>query len=211
MNHQISTLLAAVLSFGVVVHCEAAPPTDVTAFFREGQTFLTWTEDGSAKGESYRVYRHAEPITAGNLAKAKLLAEVPEGSSKFQEMWQRGKDALLDPGRRDSPAVRGRLIPRLVIEPVAGGGKCKMLDEGTGLFVWTAKEAKPVKSYYAVTTVAGGAEDKTVAAANSAGPVEEVKQPIGAVKYYVEMGKDKRTGKESVAREWYIMWMDYEL
>ena len=74
MNRLSPTLLAALLFFGVVVSCEAAAPTGVAALFREGQTFLTWTEDGSAKGESYRVYRHTQPITAANLLKAKLLA-----------------------------------------------------------------------------------------------------------------------------------------
>ena len=203
----VCTLSAAlVLAAGQPAH--AAGATEVRAFFREGQTFLTWKEDGTVKGESYRIYRHAEPITAANLSEAKVLAEVAEGSSRFQEMWKRDGSGVLDPGRRGSPAVRGRLIPRLVIEPVKGPGeKCKMLDEGTGLFVWTVKETKKADYYYAVAKAGGGEIGK----GNTAGPVNEVKQPIGAVKYYVETATDKKTGKQATAREWYIMWMDYEL
>ncbi|KKL74562.1 hypothetical protein LCGC14_2063660 [marine sediment metagenome] len=99
----------------------------------------------------------------------------------------------------------------VVVEPVAEGGKCKMLAEDTGLLVWTVKEAERADRYYAVTTVAGGAEDKTLGKGNTAGPVKEVKQPIGAVRYYIEMGKVGRNAKEIVpVRDWYIMWMDYE-
>jgi hypothetical protein len=158
------------------------------------------------------VYRHTQPITAGNLDRARLLAEVPEGSSRFQEMWKRDGSGLLEPGRRDSPAVRGRLIPRLVIRPVGGPGeKCRMLEADTGLLVWTAKHARPTRCHYAVTTVAGGKEERTIGEGNTAGPIEETRRPIGAVRYYVETARDKKTGKDVPAREWYIMWMDREL
>jgi len=209
---RLSLIAGAVLAASVATAPATTYPslrvTQVKAFFRDGQTFLTWQEDGDVKGESYRIYRHTEPITAANLSEAKMLAEVPEGSSRFQEMWKRDGGGVLDPGRRGSEAVRGRLIPRLVIEPVKGsGGKCKMLDEGAGLFVWTVKETKKADHYYAVTKTGGGEIGK----GNTAGPVSEVKQPIGAVTYYVETATDKKTGKQVTAREWYIMWMDYEL
>ena len=193
--------------------------TQVEALFRDGQTFITWKEDGRIQGEVYRVYRHTEPITPQNISKAKLLAEVPEGSSRFQEMWKADGSRLLDPGRRASPAVMGRLIPRLVIEPVQQGQKCEMLAEDTGLFVWTVKDERPREYYYAVKPVLreskfsppGDWEDPGLSRDNTAGPIREVKQPIGAVKYYVEMGTDKKTGQAKPVREWYIMWMDYEL
>ena len=56
---------------------------DVKAFWREGQTFLTWREDASVKGEWYHVYASDRPITAANLRKAELVAKIPEGSNKF--------------------------------------------------------------------------------------------------------------------------------
>ncbi|HUU21990.1 MAG TPA: hypothetical protein VM389_05585 [Phycisphaerae bacterium] len=95
----------------------AAGPTEVKAFFREGQTFVTWKE-AAGEGVSYRVYRHAEPIKAANLDKARMIAEVPAGSSRFQEMWTAdGKDTLA-PKQGASDAVTDRIIPRLVIQPV---------------------------------------------------------------------------------------------
>lgn len=190
--------------------------TQVKAFFRDGQTFITWKED--KPGDAYRVYRHTESITPQNISKAKLLAEVPKGSSRFQEMWTRDGKGLLGP-RRPSPAAEGRIIPRLVVEPAGPGQKPNMLAEDTGLFVWTVKETQPREYYYAVKPVLreskfsppGDWEDPGLSQANTAGPITEVKEPIGAVRYYVEMAKDDKTGKEYAAREWYIMWMDYEL
>ena len=214
MNRWTSLVTAAVLLATVPAASATTAPairaTEVAAFFRDGQTFITWKEDATIKGEQYLIYRHTQPITAANFAKAKLIGRVSEGSSKFQEMFQKGKDALLVP-RRDTPAVRGRLIPRLVIEPVKGTGSCTMLAPDAGLFVWTVKEAKPIRSYYAVMGTTEVATDLQSSNANTAGPIEEVKQPIGAVKYYVEMGVNKKTKKPFIAREWYIMWMDYEL
>jgi len=220
-------LLTAWVAAGAAL---AAPPSEVKALFREGQTFLTWKEDGAIKGETYRVYRHTAPITAANLARAKMIAEVKEGSSRFEEMWTRDGKALISRRGRTPPWV----IPRLCIEPVGDDNKPKMLPEDTGLLVWTVKE-KDQKSYYAVTTVANGAEDKTLGAGNTCGPVAEKKEPIGAVLYYVassptrrardaqrriaaakKAGKepnpnDLKRAEEKSYRDWYIMWMDYEL
>jgi len=207
MTTKATTTLAVCLATLIAAAAATAtPPTQLRAFFREGQTFITWKEDNSVKGESYRVYRLAEPITAGNLRHARRLGEVPEGSSRFREMWNRDGKSLLKPEEHEA-FMAGRVIPRLVIHPIKQGEKCKMLAEDTGLFVWTARGHQPVNVYYAVTTVAGGKEDRTVGRGNSAGPVEEVNQPIGAVRYYLEPGR----GDERQAREWYIMWMDYQL
>ncbi len=221
MTRRMQTALSAALLAALLAGRTSATTypavrvSGVTAFFRDGQTFITWKEDATVTGESYRIYRHGEPITPENLAKAALLATVPEGSSKFQEMWARDGKGLLKPPS-PSPEVEGRIIPRLVIEPVADGQKCTMLDEQTGLFVWTVKEEEPGEHYYAVTSVLGDPsgqehEDPGVGKHNTAGPVREVKQPIGAVRYYVETAKDKQTGEAKPSREWYIMWMDYEL
>jgi len=225
----VVALLVSCVAVGTVV---AAPPTQVKAFFREGQTFLTWKEDGAAKGEVYRVYRHTAPVTAATLAQARMIAEVKEGSSRFEEMWTRDGKGLLSHRRKGGTPPW--VIPRLCIEPVGEDNKPKMLAEDTGLLVWTVKE-KEQASYYAVTTVANGAEDKAVGAGNTCGPVAEKKQPIGATRYYVQSSLTRRAsdarkriaaaekaGKkphpndlkrkdEMQHRDWYIMWMDYEL
>jgi hypothetical protein len=208
----------------------AAPPSEVKAFFREGQTFLTWKEDGAAKGETYRVYRSDKPIT--DLAKATVIAEVKEGSSRFEEMWDSKRTGLLNSKRKGGTPPW--IVPRLCIEPVGDDNKPKMLAEDTGLLVWTVKE-KGQGSYYAVTTVTDGAEDKALGKGNTTGPVAEKKQPIGAVHYYVQAiigrhAKDaqkrvdaaKKAGKVPSAkdvkraaqrsyRDWYVMWMDREV
>jgi len=54
-------------------------PTNLRAFYRSGQVFLTWRQiphDGAFFDSTYRVYRHEEPITAENLHEATLLGEV---------------------------------------------------------------------------------------------------------------------------------------
>jgi len=187
----------------------AAGPTEVKAFFREGQTFVTWKERIGM--DSYRVYRHTAPVTAANLDKARMIAQVPAGSSRFQEMWTADGKGTLTPKQGSSDAVAGRIIPRLVIQSVKEGGEAQMLPEHAGLLVWTVKETTPAEYHYAVTAVAGGKEDRAVGAANMAGPVREVTQPIGAVRYYVEMGKARQNDEKLVpVRDWYIMWMDVE-
>ncbi|MFP4521660.1 MAG: hypothetical protein ACLFQK_05895 [Fibrobacterota bacterium] len=55
-----------------------AAPSNVSAFFRDGQTFITWTEDGSS---TYDVYRHTEAITSGNIGSAVKIATVDDSSS----------------------------------------------------------------------------------------------------------------------------------
>jgi len=54
-------------------------PTELKAFYRSGQVFLTWKQTphkGAFFDSTYRVYMHTAPITAGNLSKAKILGEV---------------------------------------------------------------------------------------------------------------------------------------
>ena len=74
----LAVLIAGVLAGGSL---EAAQPTEVKAFFRDGQTFLTWKEDAASKGETYRVYRAGKPLTTAGLPRAKMVLEVREGSS----------------------------------------------------------------------------------------------------------------------------------
>ena len=64
----------------------AAPPASAAqqasglkAFFRAGQTFITWTECGAAE---YRLYRAPAKIT--DLKAAKLIATVAKGSSSYK-------------------------------------------------------------------------------------------------------------------------------
>lgn len=204
----VTVLITAIL----VSNGAAAQASAVKAFFRDGQTFLTWQEDSTVNDETYRVYRSDQPITTQNLADKSVIATVSEGSSRFEEMWSKnGENPLQNKHKQAEAAVR--VIPRLCIEDAGDDNKAKMLSENTGLLVWTVKEPEQ-KSYYVVTTVIDGKEDRGVTPDNSYGPVSEKKEPIGAVLYYRERptspdDKDNRKAKQG-ARDWYIMYMDYE-
>ncbi len=172
-----STLFLA----GLLVSClpagSAAAPAGVTelkAFYREGQTFLTWKEEPSAKGSWYRVYGAPEPITAENLPSAALLAKVPEGSNRF------GFLRNLDTAKGFFQQLAQEKWCR-AIQIEDDENASRQLADGTGLFVRTIKQ--PGRSYYAVTVEAGGKEDRTIRpGVNSlAEPVAEKVETPGAV------------------------------
>lgn len=127
-----------------------------SAFHRSGQTFITWNEIG---GASHRVYRHREPITAANLDAAALLAEVGSNSGAYTH------EVSGCSNRSDcSPIGQSRFIIQDDGAPLANG---------VGLFVFTAREVEPVMSYYAVTSVVDGNENRDDFGSNRAGPLAE--------------------------------------
>ena len=178
----------------VSVTTPAAPTTGLAGFFREGQTFLTWQENTAVAGERYRIYRHTAPITAANRAAATLLAELPEGTARFKEMYTRQGTLLTS----TEPRIQPRIIARHVIQPLG-----PQLAAGTGLFVHTTHETAGTY-YYAVTTVVGGVEDASFGPTNTTGSIAETAQPIGAVPYVSYTA-------DGVAYTGYTLWMDYAL
>ena len=146
-----------------------AQPTNLRAFHRSGQTFLTWSERADLAGESYRVYRHTQPIAASNLSAATRLYEVWEGSADFPA------------NRYVDAAFQARYFDRVVIT-----NRGAPLPAGTGLLAWTLATndfagGATGTAYYAVTTVSGaGAENRTnFAAGNALGPLGEgVAEPL---------------------------------
>jgi hypothetical protein len=188
---QLITSLAAPF-FAASLH---AAVSNADAFHREGQTFLTWTEDASVSGEHYRIYRHTSPITPANLAAATRLAELPEGTACFKEMYNRQGVLLTS----TDPRVAPRIVARHVIQPMG-----TQLSEGTGLFVHTTRETASGTFHYAITTVVGGVEEFALNASTTTSGITEIAAPIGSVPYvqYNE-GSSSYTG--------YTMWMDYDL
>ena len=188
--------------------------SEINAFFRDGQTFLTWQGDTTIQGETFRVYRSDKPITTDNLSTHIPIANITEGSSRFEEMWNKDGSSLLKHKDKQLQAeAAARIIPRLSIEDAGEDNITKMLSENTELLVWTIKEAAK-DSYYAVTIVIDGTEDKTITPDNSIGPISEKKEPIGAVLYYRERPNYPDNNPDIAtrhARDWYIMYMDYEL
>jgi hypothetical protein len=206
------------------------------ALHRAGQTFITWDDPTDAFGARpvtwgllrdalrgtdglrqtrYRIYRHSRPIDAANVTDAVLLAEVGPLSGFNVNSWSlerlinqavfgnddQGELGVYGPfSRWDAASPQGGrlVIPRFAIED----GKTPA--PGRGLYVHSAADRGD--AYYAVTAVAGGAENLSeFTAANSlARPVAEtpaawqpVEQPPGP-----PLGFDFR-GK----RRFYVTWV----
>jgi len=147
---------------------EANDKRFLTAVHRNGQTFLTWSEQTDLSGELYRVYRLNKPIVKSNFQQAKLLAEVGENSAFFyvnRAVDTSGKWYL-------------RYSERFIIED--GGDP---LPPDTGLFVWTLspedfKGAQDGIGYYAVTVRLPG-EKEVLDRQMTSGKIEErVADPI---------------------------------
>jgi hypothetical protein len=143
---------------------------ELNAFFREGQTFITWKEVGDAEGEKYRIYRSDAKITPANLDRAALLATVPEGSCVFRREL---KKKFLE--RKTGVEGYGQRFC-IVDNPTNDPGK--MLPQGTGLFVHTAHEKGP--AFYAVVPEIDGEPRPDRMAALDASVSESVMLP-GAV------------------------------
>ncbi len=135
---------------------DGAPPAaesvrELAAFHRSGQTFLTWRERGDLSGESYNVYRHTAPITAANLGAATRVAAMPEGSAIYKiERWK------FENGF--TPVQQNFIVNDLGAE----------LSDTQGLCVYTLQPGEGGTGYYAVTSVSGGTEDRTISPGNNA-------------------------------------------
>ena len=157
----------------------AYPPqvSGIQAQYRDGQTFITWSEIASSDPETtYRIYRHTSAITSDNLGSAELLDEVPQDSAAFSRLAENS----------------GRLST-----PFSGGP----LPNGTGLYVYTVESSGA--RYYAVTTVVRGNENRTVGAGNSAGPVTETVTQTSPVLQYREFADPLASGNRHI----YIAWL----
>jgi len=126
------------ITYAVHSASHQAQPTNINAFHRSGQTFVTWTEvsyDGQFYEMLYRVYRHTQPIDALNLADAEMIAEVNQMSgynARRSEVRNEDHNYIIDPNGSE-------------------------LSDDTGLFVYTSKESGYF--YYAVTSVMEGNEN----------------------------------------------------
>jgi len=189
-----SLLAAAFVVTGLPVPAAAAQVTELKAFFRAGQTFITWRECGA---DQYKIYRSDEKIT--ELGDARPVAVVGRDSGAY----------ALEVKRKVLAKIAGKpgYGSRYVIEDNPGADPSKMLPAGVGLFVYTPHENGTF--YYAVTAVAvGGTENTSLSDANrlTEGIAEKV-EPAGAVLVFQRPSKDKNghvVGQERV----YCHWMD---
>jgi pimeloyl-ACP methyl ester carboxylesterase len=143
----------AMLVLGLAVACSdlgAQTPTQLAAVQRSGQTFLTWREPAAGQDEFYRIYRHTEAISEGNLGSAQVLGTIPDSSAMYwTERW------LADYGY--TPTQQNFIIEDLGPE----------LDDDQGLFVYTTHSGEEGTAYYAVTTVTNGSENTTIVAGDN--------------------------------------------
>ncbi len=142
---------------------EAVSATRLEAFHRSGQTFLTWPEDTSVAGETYRLYRASSPISSSNLPSATFVATVSEDSSKYTNEVSSG-----------NPYQTRYIIQDLGPE----------VPVGVGLFVHTTAETGPVTRYYAVTVVKNGVEQPLQSLLTLTGAITEQKALPAPVMVY---------------------------
>jgi len=133
-----------VVAMEVLEERQLLAATSLQAFHRSGQTFITWTEDGSVVKEKYNVYRSTSTITTANISSAEKL------TSKW---------GPLD----DNTSVHSRVAPgtgvpaNFVIQDLG-----TPLSGEKGLFVYTTPAAQSGSWYYAVTQVTAGVESLTL-------------------------------------------------
>jgi predicted peptidase len=113
--------------------------TNIQAFHRCGQTFVTWTE--SPMAQTYRIYRHTQPISLSNLAQAQYLVTLGQGSGRhITEEWRNNGFYTV-------------VQTRFVIQDMGSE-----LADGTGLMPYTTQLGEEGQAYYAVTRVQDGQE-----------------------------------------------------
>jgi len=201
------------------------PPqvTDLKAFYRAGQVFLTFREiedlsEGKddypwgllikkSKGYNpemlmpkdeprevrYRVYRSDKPIMAATLGEATLLADVAPGSRFNTRQVRRIWTGEQTPSLLDEAFIAVRLA-------VEDG---KPLPAGIGKYVHTVE--KNGQGYYAVVVAINGVENTVdIPAANAAGPIEEKvapPEPVLNKETVIEREKAKYVQREY---NWYV-------
>jgi hypothetical protein len=192
------------------------PVTDLKAFYRAGQVFLTWKEvhspfrgkqevawkelkaqlerirDGRDPIVTYRIYRHTKPITRQSLAAAELLDEVPQHSAFDQrEITTEWKGEQIKNVRVDAA-----LVPRTAVEEKAE------LPVGTGVFVTTCRRNGDF--YYAVVSAVDGVENSiAISKANAAGPLHEEVAPTQPILF-----RDQPLQYQKRTQDCYIWWLD---
>ncbi len=205
--------------------------SQVKAFCRAGQVFITFNEidppdgaretltwkdllekfrgnyygplpDHPGRRMTYQVYCHDRPITAANVGRARLLAELLPGSAVNTRMALPIKTPTglraIDAGRRgeamgDPAKVT---VVRAAVEPG------KPVGPGTGLYVHTVDKAGAF--YYAVLAAEEGVVNaKDISRANSVGPVRQAvarPEPVLYAEFRTQVGKVRFT------QQWYSFW-----
>jgi len=144
---------------------------------------------------SYRIYRHSEPITAGNLHAAKVVGEV-KALSIYQQSFMRIKSH----GEYYGPHEDAESVL-----PTWSVGEGEPVLPGQSYFVYTP--AADGKAYYAVTAVRDGTENVAdLSAANCSPAVSEKVAEPQPVLQWVATNKT-RYGNSTATEYWYAYWL----
>lgn len=143
----------------------------------------------------YRVYRHGQKITAGNLHEAEFI-----GAAAALNAYQGGFIHIKSHGEYYGPHEDGEsIIPTF---SVAEG---RPVRPGQAYYVHTPKAAG--RAYYAVTAVRDGTENVAqVSDANSSPPVTEKAGPPQPVPQWVTVNRT-RYGNADATEYWYCYWL----
>ena len=216
-------------------------PSGLKVFHRAGQTFVTWSETEKRIADEratwgtlqkalaeldaervvrYRVYRHTEPITAKNLAKAELLAEARPLSCYNVE--GRSLEALIYAHRRrsagdipfarqlsanwyfgkynlDMPEMAQVEVKRFVIDESG-----KPLPLGSGLFVHHPASAG--KAHHAIATCIDGVTN-TLDFSSANATMAPIEETIGTGEpVFQEAGTLKVFWDYPGERRYYVQW-----
>ena len=186
-KHTVFRLTLFLVFVGFLSHA-SAEVRGLRVFCREGQTFLTWQEDGS---DWYYVYASSKPIK--KVAGRKWIAKIPKGSNRFRfphlTSYKGSKAKIYRDLFHGKPWA-----DRIQIESSLDSSKC--LPDGTGLFVRTVKNR--AATYYAVTST----EDAEVEMDRNAlgNAVDEEKGIPGATLVYKEEN-----------RHYFVFFTDYDV
>ena len=186
-KHTVFRLTLFLVFVGFLSHA-SAEVRGLRVFCREGQTFLTWQEDGS---DWYYVYASSKPIK--KVAGRKWIAKIPKGSNRFRfphlTSYKGSKAKIYRDLFHGKPWA-----DRIQIESSLDSSKC--LSDGTGLFVRTVKNR--AATYYAVTST----EDAEVEMDRNAlgNAVDEEKGIPGATLVYKEEN-----------RHYFVFFTDYDV
>ena len=123
--------------------------SDISAFHRSGQTFITWAENNAF--DHYHVYRHVEPISMDNLGQA----------TRLTNRW-----GPIDSDSSRHVIARDDVPQYFVIQDFAGP-----LTDTTALFVNTTQPGQGGDAWYAITRVEAGNEVSEIYA--NVGPIAE--------------------------------------
>jgi len=147
----------------------ASSPSGLSAFHRDGQTFLTWEETSALDG--YHVYRHSAPINTSNISAARKV------TSRWGPL---GRDTSVN--SHGSPEA-----PRNFVIQDLGAA----LSDDTGLFVYTTQAGDSATAYYAVTGVANGVESLATLTTLSSPVNESVRAPRDVLTVSINGGKGR--------------------